>query len=67
MAARHKAEIEDSKVFCLQRAPIRDKNLYIKERAGEKVASPQDVDMEKNGKDFLEGESDYKNVYIKVH
>ena len=40
-------------MFCFERAPTRGRNFYIEERRGGEVTCLQDVDMEKDGKDFF--------------
>ena len=51
----HKTEKEENKVLCLKCAPIWRRNLDIEETTGEEVTDFQDVDLKKDGKDFLEG------------
>ena len=45
-------------MFSLVRASIRERNFDIEERRGVEGTGPREVDIEKDEKNFLEGQSD---------
>ena len=54
LATRHKIEKEDGEVYCLKYGPIQDRNVDSEKRRGEEVTGLRDMDMEKDGKVFLD-------------